>query len=169
MIHIETDLHSACKIHPCMSEIHRLLLIQHQPTSSRTKLKPSQRRDTKGKLPLHTCENGVSPGVIKLLLSDYESACMISDYDGKLPIHHFCENYVRNSNPEISLEDAEDDFMEILELLVSTSYSSLLKLDKNGLCPLEYAIYSEMSCDIIHSIRCAMEKLLKSMASCPSL
>lgn len=151
--YIESELHKVCKKHPQKSDLEYIL----NKSSSQIR-----QRDIMGKLPLHVaCEQGASADSIMVLINEYESACMIADADGKLPIHHLCENYVRNSNPNFSLDEVVDEFLNILECMLCSSSNSLLKVDSNGLSPLEHAIEANLDYEIVYSLRKETEKLIK--------
>lgn len=153
-LHIESSLHAICKTHPCITDVESQL-----STSNNA----AHMKDSNGKLPLHTaCEYGASVEVIETLVDEYTSATMIHDRYGKLPIHHLCESYMRNSSLLISEDDAIDDFLSILEILLYRSSNCLLKLDGNGMSAVEHAIVADLDYDIVYSLQKATEKLLKS-------
>lgn len=152
-LNIESSLHVICRDHPYIADVELLLSISNA----------AHMKDSNGKLPLHVaCEYGASVKVIETLLDEYTSAAMISDKEGKLPIHHLCESYIRNSSSLITEDDAIDDFLAILRILLYRSANSLLKVDANGMSALEHAIVANSEYDIVYALQKTTEKLLKS-------
>lgn len=155
--HGESTLHTACRYYPSVSVVESLLDL---PTIS------VRKKDTKGRLPLHVaCKKGAPAESIKIIMDEYQSACMIPDNDGKLPLHHMCDNYTRNASPMITEDEVIDDFMSILESMLEHSTNSLLKLDNNGLNPIECAIEAGIDYDVIYCLQKATEELLKTRQS----
>lgn len=160
-IFFETSLHKALKLYPSASQI--IPIVQMSNAINYPSI-ATRRRDSHGKLALHVaCENGAYPETIAFLIREDKSACNIPDLEGKFPIHHLCENYVRNSDQSLTLDEAQENFLEILEMILESSNSSLLKLDCHGMCCIEHAINANLDYDIIYSLQKATEILMKSI------
>jgi len=106
------------------------------------------------KLPLHlACEYGASPEVIKRLTYANKKAVRQKDINGLLPIHLACRSYFHSISQYLPKILAEKFLEETLQHLVSTDPSTVMEEDDDETCPLEHAINSKLSLNIVKRLQ----------------
>jgi len=108
-----------------------------------------------GKLPLHVaCEFGASPAIIQKLLKANKNAVLQQDKFGMLPIHIACRCYYENTSPWIPEDiQAYNALRQIITDLLEAGPTTILEVDCNKKCPIEYAIESDTHIEIINGLR----------------
>ena len=153
-----TQLHSplllACKLNPPLDVVNSLL--QAYPDAS-------VETDCENKLPLHVaCEFGAHPAVINTLLKANIDAAMEKDIFGMLPIHRVCDSYLYNFDIGSTKMDPQYSVIETISILLGAQPTALLVDDNKEMCPIEYAIESNLSLAVIRILqKVSQRELLK--------
>lgn len=110
--------------------------------------------DCQGRLPLHlACESGAHPKVIGKLASMNTIAVLVKDRMGRVPLISACESYLRNVDQGISKAEANKCLIEVIDILLKINPACVIEEDKNGICPIEHALYSDVDIEVIQKLQ----------------
>ena len=133
-----------CKLNPPLKVIDTLL---------KDNASAAMETDCIGRLPLHVaCEYSASTKVIRRILIANKKAVSAKDRRGMLPLHLLCRFYSRNA-PLCKIEESvEKSMKKILKTLIEVRPKTILKIDNEGMCPIEHAIMSHASVGILNEL-----------------
>ena len=134
----------ACKFNPPVKVIDTLLT--YNPSAA-------MEMDCMHRLPLHVaCEYSASTKVIRRILVANKKAVYTKDKRRMLPLHLLCRFYSRNINSFTTEASVEKSMLKILETLMEVGPKAILKVDKEGMCPIEHAIISHSTVTILNAL-----------------
>ena len=111
-------------------------------------------RNEKGQTPLHIAvANRTSFEVIEHLTNEFPEATEMRDHDGKIPLMIFCESYFSINHKDMTPTEKEDEFIDLLDILLNASIHSIVIEDKNGRTALEYAIMNDAGLQAIKMLQ----------------
>lgn len=105
-------------------------------------------QDCVGRTPLHVaCGTGADAKIIRSLVKAFPQACDLKDEDGRLPLHLACDTdcvlFEGDQTPRAPPS------VDVVKALLAASLRSVLVEDDDEMSPIEYAIVSGSSIDVV--------------------
>lgn len=121
--------------------------------------------DCLNRTPLHVAAGiNASVEVIKLLAVAYPGACNMQDEDGRTPLHFLCDVDCKLFEDDKQEQRDPPSFASVYALL-TVSFTPVSIEDKDGMCPLEYAIFSDSDLVVVKLLQEAAQKYMKKTHS----
>ena len=110
-------------------------------------------RDRAGRTPLHIAagRDATDPRVIKLLGSADPTTCSMLDKCGRTPLHLACD--ASCDDEEIPGRRRVPPSYDVVRVLLSECIEPVLIEDDDGMTPLEFAILSDASLEVVHLLQ----------------
>jgi hypothetical protein len=161
-----TLLHTCCQLHPPADILTRM--VQLCPLVA-------NQRDSFGRYPLHVAAAfGASPQVIKFLILQNEAAASRPDFEGKTPLHLYCEygcfEGICDPGKDYSADKSSREFvkgpvLQVLFDLFTAAPKSIIMEDNGGMTPLENVITLGADDKVINFLQKLSEYMVKREAN----
>ena len=127
-------------------------------------------RDCLDRTPLHVAAGtGASASLIMLLARACPSACTVLDEDGRTPLHLACDISCELFEDEDNIEPRRSPCHATIRELLSHSLHAASLEDDEGTSPLEYAIISDASIEVVCLLQKATQTQIMKKSSLRTL
>ncbi|KAL7528398.1 hypothetical protein ACHAWF_005756 [Thalassiosira exigua] len=117
--------------------------------------------DCLGRTPLHVAAgSSASPMIIKRLTVDYPHACNIQDEDGMTPLHFACDTTCQLFEDDEGAPRGPPKLTTV-RILLAGSLDAVIMEDADEMNPIEYALLSDASMDVVNLLQRASLRVLK--------
>ena len=159
-----TILHAAVRFNPPLDVVAQMIHLRPHMTAA---------TDCLNRTPLHVAAGcKASATLIKRIARSYPAACVVQDEEGKTPLHFACVSSCVLFEDQIQIDDVNDASTssnreppnhDSIAALLSISLHAATLEDDDEMSPLEHAIMSNASFEIVLMLQAATRKAHKQV------
>ncbi|KAL7531235.1 hypothetical protein ACHAWF_003681 [Thalassiosira exigua] len=118
-------------------------------------------KDFMGRTPLHVAAgSSACPTIVKRLTVEYPQACAVQDEDGMTPLHFACDTTCQLFEDDEAAPRGSPKLTTV-RILLAGSLDAVVLEDADEMNPIEYALLSDASMEVINLLQRASLRVLK--------